>query len=89
MGTSFSSSWLIRDTTILLLYILQKVISISNKKHLKIKNIDGPQGIRGRNSNNELIFKKLGWKPSLPLEGGLRKTYQWITEQIKESDESI
>jgi len=77
------------EETVSINEFVEKVISISNKKHLKIKNIDGPQGIRGRNSNNELIFKKLGWKPSLPLEGGLRKTYQWITEQIKESDESI
>ena len=68
---------------------VDKVISISNKNHLKIKNIDGPQGIRGRNSNNELIFKKLNWKPSLPLEDGLRKTYEWIEEQIKESEKSI
>lgn len=59
------------------------VISISDKKNLKVKHIDGPQGIRGRNSNNELIFKKLNWKPSQPLEIGLKKTYQWILEEVK------
>ena len=63
------------------------VISISNKKNLKIKHIDGPQGIRGRNSNNELIFKKLNWKPSLPLENGLKKTYQWIIEEVKQDNQ--
>ena len=65
------------------------VISISNKSNLKIKHIDGPQGIRGRNSNNELIFQKLNWKPSQPLEDGVKKTYQWIIQQVeKESVKS-
>tara|TARA_B100000963_G_C22638771_1_gene679171 strand:+ start:7111 stop:8100 length:990 start_codon:yes stop_codon:yes gene_type:complete len=65
------------------------VISISNKSNLKIKHIDGPQGIRGRNSNNELIFQKLNWKPSQPLEDGVKKTYQWIMQQVeKESVKS-
>jgi nucleoside-diphosphate-sugar epimerase len=63
------------------------VLSISNKKNLKIKHIDGPQGIRGRNSNNELIFKKLNWKPSEPLEIGLKKTYQWIFEEVKKENQ--
>jgi GDP-D-mannose 3', 5'-epimerase len=63
------------------------VLSISNKKNLKIKHIDGPQGIRGRNSNNELIFKKLNWKPSEPLEIGLKKTYQWILEEVKKENQ--
>ena len=63
------------------------VISISNKKNLKIKHIDGPQGIRGRNSNNELIFKKLNWKPSLPLKVGLKKTYQWILGEVKQDNQ--
>ena len=62
------------------------VISISSKKNLKIKHIDGPQGIRGRNSNNDLIFKKLNWKPSQPLEDGVKKTYQWIMEQVKKEN---
>ena len=65
------------------------VISISNKSNLKIKHIDGPQGIRGINSNNELIFQKLTWKPSQPLEDGVKKTYQWIMQQVeKESGKS-
>lgn len=64
----------------------EMVISISSKKNLKIKHIDGPQGIRGRNSNNDLIFKKLNWKPSQPLEDGVKKTYQWIMEQVKKEN---
>ena len=70
----------------------EQMISINNLVHLvakiankniKIKNIDGPTGVRGRNSNNELIYKKLNWKPSLDLEFGLSHTYNWIKSQIK------
>jgi len=58
------------------------IIKISGKK-IKVKNIPGPLGVRGRNSDNKLIFEKLGWKPSKPLEEGIRITYKWIEEQIK------
>jgi nucleoside-diphosphate-sugar epimerase len=54
-------------------------------KHLKIKNIPGPQGVRGRNSDNRLIYEKLGWRPSLPLREGMKKTYTWIEEQVRSS----
>ena len=46
------------------------------------KHIDGPLGVRGRNSNNDLIREKLGWDYSQTLEEGISKTYNWITEQI-------
>jgi len=58
------------------------VIGISGKK-LKIKNISGPLGVRGRNSDNRLIREKLGWAPSSKLEDGLRKTYAWINKQVE------
>ena len=53
------------------------------KKQLGINHIPGPQGVRGRNSDNELIKSKLGWAPSWPLEKGIALTYAWIAEQIK------
>ena len=46
------------------------------------KHIDGPLGVRGRNSNNDLIREKLGWDYSQSLEDGIAKTYAWICEQI-------
>ena len=52
-------------------------------------HIDGPLGVRGRNSNNDLIREKLGWDYSQTLEEGIRKTYNWITEQIKSSEKYI
>ena len=50
-------------------------------KNISKKHIDGPLGVRGRNSNNDLIREKLGWDYSLPLEEGIRRTYNWIQEQ--------
>jgi GDP-D-mannose 3',5'-epimerase len=45
-------------------------------------NVSAPQGVRGRNSDNTLIREQLGWEPSISLEDGLAKTYQWIYEQM-------
>ena len=52
-------------------------------KTITIKHIPGPQGVRGRNSNNDLIYEKLGWTPKQDLYLGITKTYQWIQEQVK------
>ena len=60
----------------------QMAIDISGKK-LKINNITGPTGVRGRNSDNKLLFEKLQWEPSLPLIDGMKKTYSWIDSQIQ------
>jgi len=51
-------------------------------KSLPIVNLTGPEGVRGRNSNNEFILKHLGWEPKIPLAEGLAKTYVWIKEQV-------
>ena len=52
-------------------------------KHIKIKNIPGPQGVRGRTSDNTLIKEKLGWAPTQPLHIGLTETYKWIASKIE------
>ena len=52
-------------------------------KTLKINHIEGPLGVRGRNSDNALIQDKLGWAPSRPLREGMEKTFAWIAEQIQ------
>ena len=46
-------------------------------------NLDAPQGVRGRNSDNSLILDKLKWEPEVDLRTGLAKTYAWIEEQIE------
>jgi GDP-D-mannose 3',5'-epimerase len=57
------------------------VIDISGK-NLSIKNIDGPVGVNGRNSDNSLIKEKLYWAPSRPLREGMVKLFDWVKEQI-------
>jgi len=47
------------------------------------KHIDGPQGVRGRNSDNDRLREVLGWEPEISLEDGLARTYNWIEEQVK------
>lgn len=53
-------------------------------KTLPIKHIPGPEGVRGRNSNNDLIKEKLGWAPSISLRDGLKVTYEWIKGKLAE-----
>lgn len=62
------------------------IAEIAGKK-IKLKHIDGPEGVRGRNSDNTLIKQKLGWAPNYPLREGIRRTYRWIEEQIRLSQE--
>lgn len=67
---------------------LVEIVSSIAKKNIFIKHIDGPLGVRGRNSYNKNIFKDIGWKPSLDLSTGLESTYKWIDEQIKNNNNS-
>jgi nucleoside-diphosphate-sugar epimerase len=62
--------------------LVDTAAKVSDKEVQKI-HIDGPLGVRGRNSNNDLIREKLGWDYSQTLEEGIRITYNWIKEQIK------
>ena len=62
--------------------LANNIIDISGKM-IYIKNIEGPTGVRGRNSNNNLIKEKIGWSPTQPLYTGLIQTYEWIEQQIK------
>ena len=64
-----------------------KIAEVAGKS-IKINHIDGPLGVRGRNSDNQLIQQRLGWSPSAPLIEGLRPTYEWIEKQVQESDRS-
>ncbi|MCU0947512.1 MAG: NAD-dependent epimerase/dehydratase family protein [Porphyrobacter sp.] len=64
--------------------LAEMVIGISGKD-LRIKNIPGPLGVRGRNSDNRLIMEKLGWAPSQSLRDGMERTYSWIESQIRKN----
>lgn len=59
--------------------IAEKLAGIKLNRRYKL---DAPQGVRGRNSDNTLILKLLGWEPNIRLEDGIEKTYRWIYDQI-------
>ena len=59
--------------------ITAKVAGIPVKRQHKM---DAPLGVRGRNSNNDLVRSKLGWDYSMTLEEGIAKTYAWIKQQV-------
>ena len=59
-------------------------MEIAGKKLAK-KHIPGPQGVRGRTSDNRLILEKLGWQPTQTLRAGMEKTYTWIAEQVRQA----
>lgn len=61
--------------------LAQIIISISGKT-LSIDHVDGPQGVRGRNSDNTILRDVLDWEPRIDLEEGLIPTYRWIEKQV-------
>jgi nucleoside-diphosphate-sugar epimerase len=60
---------------------------VAGKVVQKIYKLDAPLGVRGRNSNNDIIRKELGWDYEQTLEEGIAKTYAWIEEQINEQNQ--
>jgi len=65
------------------------LIAKMNGKNVNIRNIDGPIGVMGRTSDNQLIKEVIGWVPEENLESGLIKTYAWISEQIQKGQEDV
>lgn len=61
---------------------LAKLIIDTSGKNITLKNIEGPTGVRGRNSDNALYKAKIGWEPTALLKEGIAKTYAWIAEQV-------
>ncbi len=53
-------------------------------KRLRLRHVSGPQGVRGRNSDNRLIQERLGWAPTQPLRAGMEKTYAWVEAQVRQ-----
>jgi len=62
---------------------MAKLVMSFENKNLRINHIPGPEGVRGRNSDNTFIRQRLGWEPSTSLAEGLRKTYFWLKEVIQ------
>jgi len=62
--------------------LVDMVEDIAGYKLKRTYDLKAPKGVRGRNSENTLIKKYLGWEPSIPLRKGMKKTYDWISEQV-------
>jgi nucleoside-diphosphate-sugar epimerase len=52
---------------------------------IELVHVDGPQGVRGRNSDNTRLREVLGWEPEISLDDGLARTYQWIEKQVSDT----
>lgn len=63
--------------------LARMALDLADKQNIELKNIDGPVGVMGRCSDNNLIEEKLGWRPSEPLVDGMKKTLNWIAEQLE------
>jgi GDP-D-mannose 3',5'-epimerase len=66
--------------------IVEKIAGVKLKRSYKL---DAPKGVRGRNSDNTLIKKLLGWAPSIRLEDGMEKTYKWIHDEMASGKASV
>lgn len=71
-----------QDRLISINQLVDMVASIAGFS-VRRKHVVGPQGVRGRNSDNSRLRKVLGWEPQVSLEEGLARTYQWIEEQLR------
>jgi GDP-D-mannose 3', 5'-epimerase len=58
------------------------IIGVSGKRNIRIRHVEGPQGVRGRNSDNSKLAASLGWQPEITLEDGLAATYGWIKAKV-------
>jgi nucleoside-diphosphate-sugar epimerase len=73
-----------RDRMVTINELADIVAEIAGVEIVK-KHVAGPQGVRGRNSDNSRLREVLNWEPQIPLEEGLTETYAWIEEQVKET----
>jgi GDP-D-mannose 3',5'-epimerase len=63
--------------------LAQAVIEVSGKQGITLRHVDGPQGVRGRNSDNRRLRAVLGWEPATPIRQGLQPTYRWIADRVR------
>ena len=66
--------------------LVNKVAKVSGKAVSKRHKLDAPLGVRGRNSNNDLIREAIGWDYTMTLEEGLSRTYAWVNEQVQKEN---
>jgi GDP-D-mannose 3', 5'-epimerase len=62
--------------------LARMIVDVSGKDGITLRHVEGPQGVRGRNSDNRRLREVLGWEPSVTLRQGLEPTYRWIEKQV-------
>ena len=72
-----------RDEMVSINELAEIIVGISGKHDIGFEHVDGPQGVRGRNSDNSLLRTALGWEPATTLEQGLAPTYRWIEKNVQ------
>lgn len=73
------------DEMVTINQLVDLIAELAGKRIAKVHNLQGPQGVRGRNSDNSLLRQVLGWEPSITLREGLAQTYPWIAEQLRKT----
>jgi GDP-D-mannose 3', 5'-epimerase len=76
------------DEMVSINHLVDIISGIAGKQLTKRHDMTKPQGVRGRNSDNTLLRKVLGWEPNTPLEKGLAVTYKWIEGELKKKEAS-
>jgi len=74
------------DEMVSINHLVDMICGIAGKNLTKQHDMSKPQGVRGRNSDNTLLRKVLGWEPNTPLEKGLAVTYKWIEGELKKKE---
>ena len=73
------------DRLVTINQLIDLVSSVAGKRLKKRHDLSKPQGVRGRNSDNTLLNRVLGWEPAITLEQGLTTTYRWIEEELRKA----
>jgi nucleoside-diphosphate-sugar epimerase len=73
-----------QDRMVTINELVDIVAGIAGKRVYKQHDLEKPQGVRGRNSDNTRLREVLGWEPRVSLEDGLARTYQWIAGQLRQ-----
>ena len=81
-GSGYSKPLNIGSDRLVTIDDLAQMAITASGKTLRIVHVEGPQGVRGRNSDNTLCRKVLGWEPQVTLEDGMARTYKWIAGQV-------
>ena len=89
MASDYNQPLNLGSTRMISINQLVFLIAKLNGKNVSIRNIDGPRGVMGRNSDNKLISETINWMPDEDLETGLIKTYAWIQSQIDQGAKDI